>query len=254
MEWDRYGFVANNPIIFKDPNGTYIIIYYEEDGKQQGYRYEYGVSYEGDNSFIQNTVAQLDYLIENSPIDENIIQQLATDEDFKWEIVNITLERMHTDDAKLSDGITTLGIPTTNVARTSYFDLVGFKTNTGGLQSPVSTLYHEGGHAYLRLQYYQLAQKYQETKDPNILIELERTIEKMESTTSTDYLNDEEQYVNETYEIPLAKQMGDGIRTSDFGSKTYETTNPFTSKPKGFIGPINLPPGKLPKSVIKTFR
>jgi RHS repeat-associated protein len=51
-----YSYCANNPILFIDPNGQEIWIYYtDEEGKKQRMQYTQGMKYKGD-SFVTNTV------------------------------------------------------------------------------------------------------------------------------------------------------------------------------------------------------
>lgn len=45
------------------------------------------------------------------------------------------------------------------------------------------------------------------------------------------FLNKEEKYINDMYEVPLAKQRGEGVRNSDFGAKKFKTTGPFSTDP-----------------------
>jgi hypothetical protein len=58
-----YAYCANNPILFIDPNGEEIWIYYDdEDGKEQKLQYTQGMNYEGDNSFVSTAVSALNQM------------------------------------------------------------------------------------------------------------------------------------------------------------------------------------------------
>ena len=55
-----YAFTANNPILFKDPNGEEIWIYYQDaDGNEQKLQYNSGMKYEGGNQFAGSVVSSL---------------------------------------------------------------------------------------------------------------------------------------------------------------------------------------------------
>lgn len=55
-----YAYCANNPILFIDPNGEEIFIYYTDDkGKQQQIQYARGMGYSGGNSFVETVIGYL---------------------------------------------------------------------------------------------------------------------------------------------------------------------------------------------------
>lgn len=60
-----YNYVANNPLVFIDPNGEEIWNHYEDkNGDKQKMLYTAGITYESKNQFVTNTVSSLNAMNE----------------------------------------------------------------------------------------------------------------------------------------------------------------------------------------------
>ncbi|HQC39527.1 MAG TPA: RHS repeat-associated core domain-containing protein [Candidatus Dojkabacteria bacterium] len=58
-----YSYCVNNPILFIDPNGQEIWIYYNDaDGNQQKLQYTQGMKYQGDNAFVSSSITALNQM------------------------------------------------------------------------------------------------------------------------------------------------------------------------------------------------
>jgi hypothetical protein len=63
MHLSPYAFVANNPLLYVDPDGREIWIYYQNDkGEEQRLQYTAGMKYKGDNKFVASAVNGLNQM------------------------------------------------------------------------------------------------------------------------------------------------------------------------------------------------
>jgi RHS repeat-associated protein len=166
-----YAYVANNPIIYVDPNGKEIEIYSEASGP---YTYVTSQAYDGDDEFISQTVAALNYLVGGSETAAGLIGGLVDATDFFVSIVS-------TDDETKVSGKT---------------GDVEFNTTDGlavdeGTQSPAVNLAHELGH------------KKNQKDDGN------DAVNDRKDTKDSQYTDKEEKKVVTKFEQPIVKELNE---------------------------------------------
>jgi RHS repeat-associated protein len=123
-----FAYVANNPLLYIDPNGEEIIIY-SYSGE---YTYQPDQTYNGDDTYIANTVEALNYLHTGSETAQKMINNISG----KEEVVSI----MQTEAEEIA--------PATEVnTGWIYFDEeAGLVTTDFEFLSPSVILAHELGH------------------------------------------------------------------------------------------------------------
>ncbi|WP_276878190.1 RHS repeat-associated core domain-containing protein, partial [Chryseobacterium joostei] len=78
-----FAYVANNPIIFVDPDGKDIIIYYmNSKGKMETYDYKYGAQYKGTNKYVHAFHRSANALIKSGA--GNILKSLESKSEKVW--------------------------------------------------------------------------------------------------------------------------------------------------------------------------
>ncbi|WP_411812418.1 DUF6443 domain-containing protein [Chryseobacterium scophthalmum] len=126
-----YAYVANNPIIFVDPDGKDIILYYmNSNGKMETYDYKYGAQYKGDNKYVHAFHNAANYLIKNGA--GGNLKAL----DAKKEKVTVRdLEEKEAPGFQLSK------------MNIKWSPIIGLETDGDGNLSPTAVLDHEMDHA-----------------------------------------------------------------------------------------------------------
>ncbi len=198
-----YCYSADNPVVLVDPNGNEIRIYYKEKTgiakffeRSKFITYTQGMTYEGDNQFVKETVNAINYVSKGDK--SNIIEQLINNK----KIVKIKNTSIGNDRYN----------PMTNTAyynTQSGLECVDENGNpTGEKQTPALGLYHELGHGHIDINMNKDEKKGFYMPDKN-------------------YDTKGEKYVIENFETPAAKILNEGTRNNHSGNviKTKNSTS-----------------------------
>jgi RHS repeat-associated protein len=130
-----YAYCANSPIVFKDPDGKDIVIYYGPENSV-GYKYGSGLPIP-DNDFLRKTIVTI-VAISEHPDTKALIDEIANDPEYKFKINETPL--------------VTEGSPNSIELIRQYtinynpsFGLI--EDATGQILSPFISFFHEFGHA-----------------------------------------------------------------------------------------------------------
>lgn len=187
-----YAFVANNPVIYNDPDGEKIVIRY---GRQNAKKieYRYGAKYKGNDPFVKDVVASFNYLRRGG------VGSLVKDLTRHKRTVNIVRTRD-------LDGLAF----SPQRHRVYYHPRSGLQTDQGGKQSPALGLLHELGHAKGYLD------------NP-------RKNDKLHGTHDHHYDNLEEKRVIKNIENPAARKLGEATRRGH-GGRGFRTAGPTNTR------------------------
>jgi RHS repeat-associated protein len=140
-----YTYVANNPILFVDPDGKVIRIHYQENGQNKHYDYTPGVSPSISNKFVTQVHQAISYVMIND--DNNTFQNISSSK----EIVNIhhtsalSGSKVNSTTGNLSDDKTKIIDVQITWNPNAAAEAEGGGRN--GAVSPSTILLHEADHA-----------------------------------------------------------------------------------------------------------
>ncbi|MEZ5044489.1 MAG: SpvB/TcaC N-terminal domain-containing protein [Saprospiraceae bacterium] len=187
-----YAYVANNPVLYTDPDGERITIRYGKNNEKK-IEYKYGARYKGNDPFVKDVVASFDYLRRGGV--GTLIKEVTGHRK------NVTIVR-----TKDLDGLAFHP----RGHRIYYHPRSGLKTEEGGKQSPALGLLHELGHAKGYID---------NSRENNRLVDMH----------DSHYDNLEEKRVIKGIENPAARKLGEATRKGHGGS-TFRTTGPTSTK------------------------
>jgi RHS repeat-associated protein len=199
-----YSFVGNMPIIAIDPDGEKIVIVYRENGKKHKVEYQPGMKYEGDNKFVKETIAALEYVKAGDV--KGIIGKLVNHE----KTIKIKKTSIGSDEYnKLTN--------TVKYNPQSGLSVIDTETEepTGGKQTPALGLLHELGHGFV--DFFKSKKEKRKLNKPD-----------------NDYDTKEEKFVIDEIETLAAIILGEGVRKNHSGetlkTKSSTTTEAAPSK------------------------
>lgn len=187
-----YAYVANNPIIYNDPDGEKIMIRYGRHNNKK-IEYRYGAKYKGNDPFVKDVFASFNYLRKGG------VGKLVKDLSRHKKNVNIVR-------TKDLDGLAF----SPHKHRVYYHPRSGLQTDGGGKQSPALGLLHELGHAKGYLD------------NP-------RKNDRLHGTHDHQYDNLEEKRVIKNIENPAARKLGEATRKGH-GGRGFRTAGPTTTR------------------------
>jgi RHS repeat-associated protein len=221
-----YVYVANNPLIFIDPDGRDIIITWDEDGETKTLTYSYEkdrVIEEGTSDFVTNTLMALDDLYSTGASD------VTFEEGEDTEAIDILDAFMESDEHNLTivEGTSNKYNPNTNTISFNHTKGVRFRKDLSKGWTEDNT----GRNSASALLGHEIIHGYNDEFDHENYVE--RKSERYENwrTEAPHFPNKEEKEVTTNWANQINERLGQDKRTHYMRSY-YPTENPTSTKEK----------------------
>jgi len=213
-----YAFCGNSPILFKDPDGQKLVIYYkDENGKNRAYEYGSKITVPN-NKFVLGTIEAIEH-IKETEIGNQVVERISNSTEKTLALNEVSKATdfgylptvTNKQGGVIPDGTTAnLDDIEINTGVLSFNPNIGISFDGDKSISPATALLHEMGHSYS--SFFRTSDFLSRINSPN-----------------AQFGNDEEMFTTETFENEMARYFNEGIRNHHSG-REIQTISPNSTR------------------------